>query len=796
MADAQYTIDTSDLARTQNELKQWAATNRKAVSSIKSDMVSVGRVQDMWAKDQKRRMALINNSRKLEERAAKAQAAETQKLQREYDKYRASIDDVFAAQQKYNSLVLTITQRNKSLGVSTEKTTKELEELKQKFQEIGVVINRNGKVLSAQNRNFSQFGTVTAKGGKSMSRFNMIMQQGGFQLQDFIVQLQGGTSIFTAFSQQGSQFAGIFGPTGAIVGAVIALGSALGGLAFGLRESSEEAKTLQEEMESLGSTLTKLESIQLGGLSSEFLETVKLAKQEFIGLLKLMEEAELKALKSSLSKPYEALVEKLKEFQVQSQLQRAEAPEFTALGLKNLSEGLFVATQLRTIQGETREELQLQLEAVREALSLRGVLTEEVKAQLVTLADQLGIVDKITESVEKQASVQSDIQNGMQNVAASQTTLTEETSKYLSEMEEVFKAAQDLKEELGEATFEMLRLAGVDITSPIDSAVLAAAKLATQLGISVNRLKSIQNARVSKLTLQEAQNPTITPIGPVQKLAPELFSTKATKTRSGVGGGGGGGSRPKADPLADIKAEIARREELLGLFGQERSLREEILSVEDALGKERGKYSDEFIQGLAQQRIALKQLEEEQKKALQQQQALTDSIAGSFGDAFSSVVDGTKTVEDAFRDMAKSIIKQLFEVLVVQRLVGSFNASTGQGSGLAGLIGPALGGLFADGAAFKNGSVQAFASGGVVDSPTFFGMSGGQTGLMGEAGPEAIMPLKRGPDGKLGVTTTGGQRPINITMNISTPDVKGFEKSRTQIASGLQQSLAQGGRNS
>ena len=56
--------------------------------------------------------------------------------------------------------------------------------------------------------------------------------------------------------------------------------------------------------------------------------------------------------------------------------------------------------------------------------------------------------------------------------------------------------------------------------------------------------------------------------------------------------------------------------------------------------------------------------------------------------------------------------------------------------------------------------VQAFASGGVVGSASLFGMRGG-LGLMGEAGPEAIMPLKRGADGKLGVAAAGGGTVVN-----------------------------------
>jgi len=72
----------------------------------------------------------------------------------------------------------------------------------------------------------------------------------------------------------------------------------------------------------------------------------------------------------------------------------------------------------------------------------------------------------------------------------------------------------------------------------------------------------------------------------------------------------------------------------------------------------------------------------------------------------------------------------------------------------------------------------------------------GATGLMGEAGPEAIMPLRRGADGRLGVAAAGGAaRPVNVTINVSTPDVAGFQRSQSQIAAQLGRALARGDRN-
>ena len=140
-------------------------------------------------------------------------------------------------------------------------------------------------------------------------------------------------------------------------------------------------------------------------------------------------------------------------------------------------------------------------------------------------------------------------------------------------------------------------------------------------------------------------------------------------------------------------------------------------------------------------------VEEVEKKT----DSLAQSIADTMGEGLMSMVDGTKSVKEAFRDMARDIIKQLYQVLVVQRLVGSAE----KGTGIAGFLSKAF--ASANGNVFSGGShVKAYANGGVVGGPTTFPMAGGKTGLMGEAGPEAIMPLKRGANGKLGVQMEGG----------------------------------------
>ena len=93
-------------------------------------------------------------------------------------------------------------------------------------------------------------------------------------------------------------------------------------------------------------------------------------------------------------------------------------------------------------------------------------------------------------------------------------------------------------------------------------------------------------------------------------------------------------------------------------------------------------------------------------------------------------------------------------------LAGSFFGPAG--SAIGGFLGNTIGRFFADGASFRHGRVVPFATGGVVGSPTTFPMSGNRTGLMGERGAEAIMPLKRTPSGQLGVQAQTSPATVNI----------------------------------
>lgn len=169
------------------------------------------------------------------------------------------------------------------------------------------------------------------------------------------------------------------------------------------------------------------------------------------------------------------------------------------------------------------------------------------------------------------------------------------------------------------------------------------------------------------------------------------------------------------------------------------------------------------------------------------------NLGNSFGStlkrAFDGVVFDGMRASDALRQVGAALSKSIYGAAmrpVQQALGGALSAGI---NSLFGQIMP-----FAEGAAFASGRVMPFAKGGVVSQPVLFPMRGA-TGLMGEAGPEAILPLARGPDGRLGVQAGGGGRPVTVIMNISTPDVQGFQRSQSQIAAQAARALTRGQRN-
>jgi lambda family phage tail tape measure protein len=135
---------------------------------------------------------------------------------------------------------------------------------------------------------------------------------------------------------------------------------------------------------------------------------------------------------------------------------------------------------------------------------------------------------------------------------------------------------------------------------------------------------------------------------------------------------------------------------------------------------------------------------------------VADSVKGAFQGLEDQLTSFVTTGKANFTDLANSIIADIARIAIRQAIIR-----------------PLVGGIFdifnikpsAMGNVFAQNGIQKFARGGIVDKPTMFPFAKG-IGLMGEAGPEAIMPLRRGRDGRLGVQATNGGGGVSVVVNV------------------------------
>jgi len=177
-----------------------------------------------------------------------------------------------------------------------------------------------------------------------------------------------------------------------------------------------------------------------------------------------------------------------------------------------------------------------------------------------------------------------------------------------------------------------------------------------------------------------------------------------------------------------------------------------------------------------------------------------ESRSASFGRALTSALKGATTGGKGLEEVLRGVGLRLTDIALsaglkpLENLLGDVagNLVGGLTSGLSSGLGSALGAsAFAQGGV--PGRVIPFAEGGVVSAPTYFPMAGG-TGLMGEAGGEAILPLKRGSDGALGVAAEGGGGTTVIHFQVTASDAASFSRSEGQITAMLARSVGRGRR--
>lgn len=157
-------------------------------------------------------------------------------------------------------------------------------------------------------------------------------------------------------------------------------------------------------------------------------------------------------------------------------------------------------------------------------------------------------------------------------------------------------------------------------------------------------------------------------------------------------------------------------------------------------------------------------------------------VSASFGDQLAGALKSAAVSGRSLEDVLRRIGLNLAGMALDRGLQPLRNLASGAFGNVIGSVLPAAA-----------AGVTGFAQGGVVSSPTYFGMGRG-IGLMGEAGAEAILPLARGSDGRLGVAVSGGGAPVNVVFNVTTPDATSFRKSEAQITGMLARAVSRGAR--
>jgi len=582
-----------------------------------------------------------------------------------------------------------------------------------------------GDAVDRLSRKMANFGNTTNGARKNTNRFNATMQNAGYQVGDFFVQVQSGQNALVAFSQQGAQLAGLLpGLTGAIVGVGLVLGSMLArnlmagsDLFKSFRESVEEARKSIEKFESSSASLADAVEKDLPGAAIRAFEIFE--EQRLEDAIKNVESQLTKSLNKTeksvedLNKDLRTTVEML-EYEMSTG--RLDGDEILS-GLREIEELEGTIKGIQEIEELFRKISSVDLDDTEQLATIMETIAERARF----LKDQ----NKINAEVFDELNSLVEILGGR---LAKMTSESKDQEKHL----EAIVRLEERRDSLNKS-------------------------IQTRFAESTRQLKLVEEQGLSRSVASKVSS--------MQTAVEEIIAAERAvlEARQGIDG-------LFSDEIE--KRLLLRRQELDTQVKQYQTEQEAL----EALSKTQKQSS----------RSSGKAMEEYENRVRNLREALAGDLSTSFIDMFRSISDGTKTAKEAFKDMSIEIVKRIMDILIWQPLIQQLSNTLNPVAG-AGIFGAAtafLGKTNANGNAFNNGNVVPYAYGGIVNSPTYFGMSGGRTGLMGEAGPEAILPLKRGAGGKLGVEG-GGNVTVHQTFQFAANGDESVKKIIAEAAPGI-----------
>ena len=639
------------------------------------------------------------------------------------------------------------------------KQTKELAKLGGGYKKAQADVHAYMKTLRNATDDQIKFASGMAKSGKGMRNFELLAQQAGYQVGDFAVQVQSGTNIAVAFGQQMSQLLGFLGPYGALAGAGVAIAT---GIIAPFIKAKDEVNNLQEEIESLETAISEMAgagaSIE-GGITQKLIN----AQIELLALVALTKSEGFKMAMGMLA-GQDAGQASVATGMVEEELATREQLVSTLERERN--QAAILVTQRRVMAALVGDQVQ-EAENVANANRVNSGIYEDHIASSKWLEGSDERRAKLAASrwAEWQRR-QKQLKKAQDDETAAQNKINKLFEQNLANLEQQTLQANakinNYDDELGllKAQQQIRRDNLLEAAANNDLSYEQRRELSGQLSVledqeqQLLRLKQEEEGRLNRQRqLNDLMKVNYKAIDDESRLM-EMSLTPSKQS----GPKKEKEKRAPKDVIGDMLKETRHQQKLLQLTEDQRR-GEEILFQLRSQGVN---LTDERVSALLAETEAVyraTQAEERRKEKI-------DMFSGHIENAFMAMVQGSQSVESAFKSLMRNIILDIYQQMVAKQ-AASF---------ILGMFG------FAKGGVFNNGQVTPFASGGVVNRPTLFPMANGM-GLMGEAGPEAIMPLKRGSDGKLGVSAEAGATIVQ-NINVST----GVQQTvRTEIKSLLPQ---------
>lgn len=603
-----------------------------------------------------------------------------------------------------------------------------------------------GNQASTSVKNLTQSNNnLTASVNRSMraqNQFGLVTQQVGYQVGDFLVQVQSGTNAFVAFGQQATQLAGLLYliPTaaGAIAGTVasILIPTMTAALAYFSR-TGEEAKTFADTLKDISNDVATFQKIE-SSLTESFVSPMNKATaslREYQRARRQTREEELRAgVRTALGEVLDPSISIQRELESRAgrrgrnRAVRGETQELEAQLeiVRQINETLAVATV------GSVEELGFKLAEATNTLRDAGLLTDSMEKNLESLVVDTGLLEQAQESYNKQLEKSKELAEAIEerNASILQGRIEDAkvANKHLDEMNNEIKLLAVMLEFGAESVQVKNRIAAQE-REAFEAMVLA-------LRIQEEHRQELMDAYNAMVRLRketEAYENSIARVASSAAVLAEKLGVSESVASRLLGGGYQPSSGVIFDPRDPNYDPIAAEMERIRL---------------ETLKKSKDKKDP--VERAKRVIDLSKELSVAEKERLE----LLDNIENSLESGFMSMVDGTKSVKDAFRSMARDIIAELYRVLVVQRIVGS----------IMGFIDPSPA-MLAPGIPKPPPRPAGLgrASGGSI-------MPGGAY-LVGEKGPEIIRPRHSGTVVPAHLSGQGGSGfTQNLTISVTGSD--------------------------